>query len=187
MDLSTFKTSDWLMVGGGLAFLIAGFLPWFSFAGFTAQTAFNFFFTGTLPWLLVVAVGVLAFLAAAGIFTLPENLPAPIIFLGATALSTLLVLLRVIIGFRVGPMGSAGFSFDRGIGLFLGLIAAGVATAGAYMNFTASGGDLKQLAGDLQSKAKSATAGSESSGNPAPPPPDAAPPPPSDAPPPPNQ
>ncbi len=186
MDVSKFKTSDWLMVGGGALFLIAGFLPWFSFAGFTTQSAFNFFFTGTVPWILVVAVGVLAFLAAADIFKLPENLPAPTIFLGATALSALLVLLRLIIGFRLGAMGSAGLSFDRGIGLFLGLIAAGVATAGAYMNFAASGGDLKQLAGDLQSKAKSATAGSESSGNPAPPPPDA-PPPPADAPPPPNQ
>lgn len=182
MDLSTFKTSDWLMVGGGLAFLIAGFLPWLqaSVPGFgrvASINAFDIFFTGTVPWILIVAVGVLAFLAAAGIFTLPENLPVPTIFLGATALSTLLVLIRL---FYTQDL-------DRGIGLFLGLIAAGVATAGAYMNFTASGGDLKQLAGDLQSKAKSATAGSESSGNPAPPPPDAPPPPPSDAPPPPNQ
>ena len=181
MDVSKFKTSDWLMVGGGALFLIAGFLPWFSIRGLS-WNAFSFFFTGTLPWLLVVAVGVLAFLAATEIFKLPDNLPVPTIFLGATALSALLVLLRLITGYS-----RAGITIgDRGIGLFLGLIAAGVATAGAYMNFAASGGDLKQLAGDLQSKAKSATAGSESSGNPAPPPPDA-PPPPADAPPPPNQ
>jgi hypothetical protein len=184
MDLSKFKTSDWLMVGGGALFLIAGFLPWFSLGGFATQNAFNFFFTGTVPWLLVVAVGVLAFLAAADIFKLPDNLPAPTILLGAAALSTLLVLLRLIIGFRLGVPGVSGLSFDRGIGLFLGLIAAGVATAGAYLNFSATGGDLKQLAGDLQSKAKSATSGSDSAGHQAPPPPDAPPP---DAPPPPNQ
>jgi hypothetical protein len=180
MDVSKFKTSDWLMVGGGAVFLIAGFLPWFSLGGFGTQNAFNFFFTGTLPWLLLVAVGVLAFLAAADIFKLPDNLPAPVIFLGAAAVSTLLVLLRLIIGFRPGGF---GVSLDRGIGLFLGLIAAIVATAGAYLNFSASGGDLKQLAGDLQSKAKSATSGSDSGSVP----PDQQAPPPPDAPPPPNQ
>lgn len=179
MDVSKFKTSDWLMVGGGALFLIAGFLPWLqtpSIPGFgrISVNAFDLFFTGTLPWLLLVALGVLAFLAAAEIFKLPANLPVPTIFLGAAALATLLVIGRF---FYTQDL-------DRGIGLFLGLIAAGVATAGAYMNFSASGGDLKQLAGDLQSKAKSATSGSDSAGQQAPPPPDAPPP---DAPPPPNQ
>lgn len=31
MDLSKFKTSDWLKVGGGAVFFIAGFLSWWTF------------------------------------------------------------------------------------------------------------------------------------------------------------
>ncbi len=52
MDFSKFKTSDWLMVGGGGAMFIAGFLPWVtvSAGGFSSSgNAFEFFFTGTLP------------------------------------------------------------------------------------------------------------------------------------------
>lgn len=163
MDVSNFKTHDWLKVGGGAVFLIAGFLPWlqFSFGGFSESVnAFEFFFTGIIPWLIFVAIGVLSFLAAAGIFKLPENLPVPTIFLGGAALGTLLVIIRF---FYTQDL-------DRGVGLFLGLIAAIVVTVGAYMAFTESGGNLAELGKSLQEKANSA---SSSKSDDAPPPPPA--------------
>lgn len=183
MDLSKFKTSDWLVVGGGAAFLIAGFLPWleFRFAGFSGGSVnvFDFFFTGIIPWLLIVAIAVLTFLGRAEIFKLPETFPAPTVFFLGSALATLLVIIRF---FYTQDL-------DRAIGLFLALIAAAVVLAGTYMNFTATGGNLAELGKNLQSKANTgqkseggSSGGDASGGDDAPPPPPAGeekPPPPS--------
>ena len=127
MDFSKFKIHDWLMVGGGAAMLILGFmLDWTSVSAGGFSTSgdgpFNYFFTGGIAWLLVVAVGVLAFLRAAGI--LADNQPWSLIFLGATGLATILMVLRIIMGAR--------FDFaDRGIGMYGALIWSGIALAGA--------------------------------------------------------
>ena len=107
VDLSKFKTSDWLKVGGGVIMLIAGFLTWWqpSCPGGAGNaeceaavdalgldiTAFDLTFSGLFPWILLVAIGVLTFLAAAGIFKLPASVPTPIIFLAASAYSLIFV------------------------------------------------------------------------------------------------
>lgn len=161
MDLSKFKTHDWLVVGGGAAFLIAGFLPWLQFSAFgfsSSVNAFEFFFTGIIPWLLFVAIAVLTFLGLAGIFKLPETFPAATVFLLAAALGTLLVIIRF---FYTQDL-------DRGIGLFLGVIAAIVVLVGTYLTFTASGGNLAELGKNIQTKAAT-----KSDDAPPPPPPPA--------------
>ncbi len=123
---------------------------------------FDYFITGGIAWLLVVAVGILAFLRVNG--NLPETQPWPLIFLGATGLATLLMLLRVIMGAR--------FDFaDRGIGMYGALIWAGVAAAGAFMHFQASGGDLSDLK-DIN-KIKESFGGDDGDTPPPPPPPPA--------------
>ncbi|MEM1334262.1 MAG: hypothetical protein AAGG08_12475, partial [Actinomycetota bacterium] len=116
VDFSNFKTSDWLMVGGGGAMLILGFvLPWstVSVGGFSesGDSPFDYFFTGGIAWLLVTAVGVLAFLRAAG--KLGDSQPWPLIFILATGLATVLMLLRVILGGR----SELGIDLDRGVGM----------------------------------------------------------------------
>jgi hypothetical protein len=140
VDLSKFKVSDWLIIGGGLVMLTFGlFLRWASFAGFTGLGPFDYFFTGGLAWLLTVAAGVIAFLVAANVIR--ENAaPWPVILLGATGLATLLMLIRLIIG---GD--KSGVELDRGSGMFVAFIAAAVATAGAAMKFAESGGSLRDL------------------------------------------
>jgi len=166
VDLSKFKTSDWLMVGGGAAFLIAGFLPWLQFSAFGFSTnvnAFDLFFTATVPWIIFVAIGVLTFLSVAGIFKLPESVPVPTVFFLAGALGVLLVIIRF---FYTQDL-------DRGIGLFLGLVAGIVATVGAYQQFTASGGNLGELGKNIQSKASSGKPTDSSDDAPPPPPPPA--------------
>ena len=142
MDFSKFKTSDWLMIGGGVAMLILGFaLSWTSVdTGLGAAAAgdgpFNYFFTGGIAWLLVVAVGALTVANVMG--KLPATQPWPLIFLGATGLATVLMLLRIILGAR--------FDFaDRGIGMYGAFIWSAIALAGAFLNFQASGGDIKDL------------------------------------------
>ncbi|MFN3255830.1 MAG: hypothetical protein ACE37B_09040 [Ilumatobacter sp.] len=168
MDFSKFKTSDWLMVGGGVAMLILGFLlPWSTVSAFGASSSgdspFNYFFTGGIAWLLVVAVGVLALLKAIG--KLPETQPWGLIFLGGAGLATLLMLLRVILGGR--DLGF-GVEADRGIGMYGGLVWAAVALAGAFMNFQAGGGQLSDLT-DMD-KLKDAFDGDDSTPPPPPPP-----------------
>lgn len=165
MDLSNFKTHDWLKVGGGALFLIAGFLPWWSAGRFGSANAFDYTLTGLLPWLIFVAIGVLSFLDAGGVFKLPENIPAPTIFLIASAVGTLLVLIRMF------DDGTGFNALDRGAGLFLALIAGVVVTAGSYMSFTATGGNLAELGKSLQSKASSGQKSDATASDDPPPPP----------------
>ena len=188
MDLSKFKTSDWLKVGGGVVMLVAGFLSWWGIEATTVEgvgtfggasfKAFDFFFTGTIPWILLVAIGVLTFLAAAGIFKLPSSLPAPLIFLVASALSVLLILIRF-----TGPGHGAPdeHGLSRGIGLFLALLAGIAVTAGAFLGFKESGGELSDFTDMNKLKGQfsgGTTGGSMSPPPPPPPPPGMSPPPP---------
>ena len=165
MDFSKFTTSDWLMMGGGAAMLILGFvLDWTTvdtgFGSAGGDSPFAYFFTGGIAWLLVVAVGILAFLRVNG--SLPETQPWALIFLGATGLATLLMVFRVILGAR--------FDFaSRGIGMYGALVWAGVAAAGAFMHFKASGGDLNDLK-DIN-KIKESFGGNSSGDDEMPPPP----------------
>ena len=165
MDFSKFKTHDRLVVGGGVAVLIFTFLKWWKVDtgfGTFGTTGFDHFFTGIVPWILIVGTAVLTFLSAAGIFKLPATLPAPLIFLGATALGTFLILMNLL----TSPGIPSGVS--RGIGLFISLIGAIVATVGAVLGFQASGGNLNDLKDP--NKLKAAFGGS-TAGDDAPPPP----------------
>lgn len=174
MDLKTFKTSDWLMVGGGLGFLIFGtFFDWakvdFGFGSASGGNAFDFFFRGTVPWILIVGAGVLAFLLAAGILKRGTT-PWPLVLLGATGLGTLLNLIIVI----TGPS-KDGADFDRAIGLYLAFVSAVVALVGAVMSFKESGGDLDDLRDVNKLKSAFGQGGSASTPPAAPPPPPAPP------------
>lgn len=145
--------------------LILGlFLDWTSISQFgvsaSGDNPFQYFLTGGIAWILVSAVGVLALLRAGG--KLPESQPWPLIFIGATGLSVLLMLLRLILGARFDGA-------DRGIGMYGAFVWAAIAAAGAYMKFTESGGDIKDLT-DMD-KIKDAFDGDD-----APPPPPPAPP-----------
>lgn len=177
MDFSKFKTSDWLMIGGGLGMLIFGlFLDWASIdvGGISASgnNAFDYFFTGGIAWILIVAAGVVAFLMAGGFMKRDTaNLPWPLVLLLATGLGALLMLLRLILG--GGSEGSGAFEvdLDRSTGMYLAFLAAAAAVAGGVMNFTASGGDLNDLKDINKLKSQFPVGGGDSSGSTPPPPP----------------
>ena len=103
MDFSKFKTSDWLKVGGALAFFIFGFFDWvtaeFDGSVISADGAggnvFDFFWTGILPWILILGTGVITVLLITGTIK-PGKAPFPLVFLAATGLALLLVLIRVL-------------------------------------------------------------------------------------------
>jgi len=169
VDLSKFKVSDWLMIGGGVAMLILGFvLDWTTvntgFGSGGGDGPFNYFFTGGIAWILVVAVGGLAFANATG--KLPQTQPWHLILLIAAAVAVLLMILRVILGAR--------FDFaDRGIGMYGALIWSAVSVAGAYMSFTEAGGELGHLTDMDKMKSSFSGDGAASSdgGDDTPPPP----------------
>jgi hypothetical protein len=185
VDLSKFKTSDWLKVGGAVVVLIAYFLDWTSIdcgglpdsvCGNLNLSGSDFFFRGTLPWLLILAVGILTFLIASGTMK-SGKLPWPLLFLAASGLATLLVLIYVI-----HPTYSGVSGIGRGIGSILALIGAAVVLYGSIAGFKESGGDfndlkdMNKLKGAFQGSGGGS--GSESAPPPPPPPPGMAPPPP---------
>ena len=115
MDISKLTTNDRLLVGGALGMIVFGlFIDWISvdygFGSVSGGNAFDFFFTGTIPWLLVVAAGVVVFLRSQG--KIGENLPWNLLVVAATGLGAILLLLRVLI--------NPGFDgAGRGIGMYL--------------------------------------------------------------------
>ncbi len=181
MDLSKFKTSDWLKIGGALVFLVFGFMSWISTSvdgvdvpGSDSANVWDFFWTGMLPWLLVLGTGVITFLLISGTVK-AGGLPWPLIMLGATGLAALLLLIRVVFN----PLEdrdlveSFGVEIGRGIGMIGSAVGGCLAFAGALMGFKDSGGSLSDLK-DMN-KMKSQFGGG---GGAAPPPPGMPPPPP---------
>jgi hypothetical protein len=184
VDLSKFKTSDWLKVGGALGFLIFGFFDWVTVEGpggidlGGGGNVFDFFWTGTLPWLLVIATGVITFLLVTG--TMKQgSLPWPLIMLLATGLAALLLLIRILFNPIDGSdvIEAAGGSVGRGIGMILSVLSGLVAFAGAFLGFKESGGDFNDLK-DMNKIKGAFQSGSDSASPPPPPPPGMTPPPP---------
>jgi hypothetical protein len=175
MDFSKIKTNDWLVIGGALGVLIFGlFLDWvsvdFGFGSVSGGNAFDFFFTGTVPWLLVVAAGVITVLRTQD--KIGENLPWNLLILAATVLAAVLLLIRIL--FNPG-MDGAG----RGIGMILSVISGLVAAGGGVMAFLAAGGSISDLtdvdklkgAFDKPGSGDTSSSGGEATPPPPPPPP----------------
>lgn len=165
MDLSTFKVSDWLKVGGGLLFFVAGFLSWWKLElgyGLGADGLSgvgDYFGTVGIAWLLFVAIAVVTALTALGKLSLPATLPVPLIMLGAAVLGALLVLLRFLsdgIGF--------GVDLERGIGAWLGVLATVAVVAGCVLAFTESGGSFADITNQVSDAAKKINSGDSAPG-----------------------
>jgi len=143
MDLSKFTTPDWLKVGGALGVFVFGMFAWASGGGETGGNAFDFTFTGTIPWLLIVAAGVVSFLLAAGVMKRqPDGPPWDLILLAAFGLGAFLIVFRLISGPSFDtPLGT--FEADRGPGLFLSAFSAALAAVGALLAVSAGGDETR--------------------------------------------
>jgi len=145
VDLSELEPGDYVIGGGALVFLLAMFLPWFGLAGYS-ENGLDFFVTGFVPLLLIIAVVVLVAVQAltdADVPTLP--IPWSLVYLIAAGLATLLVLFRILIG-ADNPFGGGFGDLDRELGIFIALLAAGVVAAGAVIKLITEG-DLDDLLG----------------------------------------
>jgi hypothetical protein len=148
MDLSKFKTSDWLLFGGGLVTLIGGlFLNWTKVTvgpiSASGDHAFNYFFTGGLAFLLTVAAAVIALLRQLGKGD-AIKVPWPLTAVLATGIASILMLLRLLIGAR-GSASGPGYSIGRGAGIYVTALGVFAALAGSFIAFTESGGTINDL------------------------------------------
>lgn len=144
VDTKRFKLPDWLIVGGGAVVFLFGFFDWFD-TGSTSSSAFKFTLTGVFPWLLVVGSALLTFQIRTGILTV-RKWPWPTIFLFATAIAAVLLLIRVIMGADGGDFGgSSDVSVDRKFTLWLSFFGVLAAAAGSFLSFIASGGTVNDL------------------------------------------
>jgi hypothetical protein len=143
MDVSQFKLSTWLMTGGAAGMVIFGlFVDWSTVEGLgisiSGGNAFDWT-RGTLSWIFVVAVGVIAAGTATGSMKkirAPWSLIMVMGSLAATVLMTLLVL--------TGP-DQSGVDLGRGVGLWLSYVSTLVVLGGSIMEYTTSGGHLTDL------------------------------------------
>lgn len=191
MDLSSFTKSDWMKIGGAVGIFIFGFFDWVTFEalGFSESggNVFDFFWTGVLPWLLILAVGAITVLLALKVLK-PAQAPWPLIMLAAAGLAAFLLLMRLIFNPLEGSdaIEALGGDVGRGIGMYLSVISGLVAFAGAFLGFKEAGGDLNDLKDVNKLKGQftggGAPAAPAASTPPPPPPPpagpDSAPPPP---------
>ena len=175
MDLSKFKTSDWLKVVGGLGVLIFGFVSWvkvsFNGTSDSGGNAFDFFWTGTLPWILIVGAAVITVLIATGTIK-PGTVPWPLITMAATVIGALLLVLRLIFNPIDGKdiIEDAGGEVERGIGMIMSTLFGIVTAVGGFLGFKESGGDLNDLR-DLNKLKGSFNRPGDSTPPPPPPPP----------------
>jgi hypothetical protein len=144
-DVKKLKTSELVMLGGCLAVFIGVFLKWFAVGGGTvgdgafrvsipefSVNGFHYFFQGTLPWLLAVAVAAVIIIRA---FVPNVKLPDKVgslgwgeLYLIACGAAAFLVLTRLL-------MGDSGT--DRKLGLFLASLGSIAMAVGAFLKFQA--------------------------------------------------
>ena len=133
MDLNKLTTSDKLIAGGGIAYLIFMFLPWYGLAG-GANNGWDYFLGGVLPLLLIaVMVAHVLITAMAPETKIPDlPLPWPQVHLIAGVAAAVLVVLRLLIGSSIDA-GFVDVDLDRKYGLFLAVIAAIAVAVGGFL------------------------------------------------------
>jgi hypothetical protein len=139
VDLSKLTTADKLILGGGLAYLIFMFLPWYgidvAFGGSYNNSGWDYFLGGIVPLILIAIMVSHVLVSAFSPDTKLPDLPVPWsqVHLGTGVAAAVIVLLRLLIGSDDVGSVDIGVNLDRKYGLFLALIAAIVVAAGGVL------------------------------------------------------
>jgi hypothetical protein len=139
VDLSKLTTADKAIAGGGIAYLIFMFLPWYGidipFGGSVDNSGWDYFLGGILPLILIAVMVAHVLITAFAPDTKLPDLPVPWsqVHLIAGVAAAVLVVLRLLIGSDdVGGV-DVGVDLDRKVGLFLALVAAIAVAVGGYL------------------------------------------------------
>lgn len=140
-DIKRLTPVEWLGVGAAAFAFIVSFFSWYSVSASFGPVSESFWasawtvgFGAWFPMLLLIAAGVLVVLPHVG--TAVPNLP--LIWLGMAGAALVIILIRWLTYPSTGGLGletGAGISAGAGIGLFLGILAALVSGAGAFMAY----------------------------------------------------
>ena len=148
--LNTLKPTQYLVVGGGALVLLFGLLKWFSWdvkddgvvRVSDKSNAFDYLFTGVLPWILVAGVALVTLLLATGALN-PGKVPWPLVTLAATVLGAILIIVRLAIGPDVDNAKGTTVDSSRGIGLWTSALGAILAAVGAFLTYQAESFDSR--------------------------------------------
>ena len=137
MDLSKLTTSDRLILGGGIVYLIAMFLPWWGIdTGFGdyANNGWDYFLGGWVPLVLILIMAVHVAVTRFSPDTKIPDLPVPWsqAYLVAGVVAAVIVVLRLIVP---SDECAGGFciDLDRKFGIIIAVIAAICVAAGSSM------------------------------------------------------
>jgi hypothetical protein len=138
-DPASVSRATWIAAGGSLVLLISVFLSWYkysvkgvgSFAGSANQSGWD---SGALAKLvaLLALIAIAALVIELFVPTVTLPLPASLIVVGASALSFLFVLIKLV----VKPDDHGVVDISLAYGIFVALIAAAVAAYGGYMKMS---------------------------------------------------
>lgn len=138
-QLKKFTTNELIILGGALAVFIGTFMKWFKAdTGFgdVSVNGFEYFFQGTIPWILSIAVaGVLIAKKLAGTNLPDMPLPFSQVLLIVCGVIAVLILTRIIS--TDGPSEVV----DRGLGIFLAFLGGIAMVVGAFLKFQAKEDD----------------------------------------------
>jgi hypothetical protein len=147
MDLSKLTSSDKILGGAGVVFLVSCLLPWFSFSAGPLSVSGNGldsgFLWGWVPFLIVLAMLVWVGLRRFSSVKLPDDI-APLYLIGGVLVFAL-PLLKLILG-EDDP-------FGRDFGLFLAVLSGAAVAFAGYLKFTEGGGKMDELKGQLSGMA----------------------------------
>jgi len=148
LDTKKITQNDWLVIGGGILAFIALFLPWWGFNLTSTEaaeahaegigTSVSGWSTGFEGWfgglLLLAAAGYLFFLRTGS--NAPKLPVGPgVAVLAASALGTLLIIIR----WATIPRGAFGASYGAKYGMYVAIVVGVVEVVGALRLFRASG------------------------------------------------
>ena len=146
--LNKLKPTQYLVVAGGALVVVFGLLKWFSWEidndgvrGSDKSNAFDYLFTGVVPWILLGGAAVVTVLLATGALN-PGRVPWPLVMLAATTLGAILIIIRVIIGDDPDIEG-VDVEVSRGIGLWVSALGAILAAVGAFLTYQAESFDSR--------------------------------------------
>ncbi|MEZ5216301.1 MAG: hypothetical protein R2715_06855 [Ilumatobacteraceae bacterium] len=139
MDFSKFKTSDWMIVGGGAAFVISGFvLDWASIdtpiGSYSGGHAFDWFFTGGLALIIAIVAATLTVMRVMGTKPLSPELPL-------TGRHQRRRLLLMLVRTLAGPASGVG----RGVGMLFSFVASAVVSPVPSSPSRRPGGTMNDL------------------------------------------
>jgi hypothetical protein len=145
-DTKRWSKLDWAVIGAaGLSFICL-FLPWYGFSDAAYSASVSGWSTsyGWLGGLLIIAAGVYLALVRSEVNLSNVPVTPAVVVLGASALGTLIVILRWITlpSGHLGVLGVTAFSYGPRIGIYLTILAGIVQAGGALALFRASGEKL---------------------------------------------